>query len=40
MFVVDFIHFAALYAILIVLLRLGQGAFTDRPIGKVLAFFG
>lgn len=40
MFLVDILHFAALYAILITALRLGQAHFNDRPIGKVLAFFG
>lgn len=38
--VVDFIHFAAMYAILMVMLRLGQAQFAGTNFGKVLALLG
>jgi hypothetical protein len=38
--VIDFIHFLAMFAIAMTLLRLGQAQFAGTEFGKVLAFFG
>lgn len=37
---VDFLHFAAMYAILITLIRLGQAKLAGTEWGKILAFMG
>lgn len=37
---VDFIHFAAMYLILMTLVRLGQAKFAGTEFGKLLAFYG
>lgn len=37
---IDLVHFAALYAILVTLIRLGQAYFINTEFGKLLAFFG
>lgn len=36
----DFIHFAALYFILMTVIRLGQARFAGTEFGKLLAFYG
>lgn len=36
----DFIHFAALYFILMTFIRLGQARFAGTEFGKLLAFYG
>jgi hypothetical protein len=37
---VDFVHFASLYVIFMVILRLLQARFAGTEFGKCLAFFG
>lgn len=37
---VDFIHFAAMYFILMTFVRLGQARFAGTEFGKLLAFYG